>query len=89
MSIVIDAYGHRKDNVGFKKKLLRPAEFVEIGDKTYLRFTLNDKCPVWCFDATEGTLLWAVGAWENKESLEYDLDTNSIREIDEDDIDWS
>lgn len=87
MTITIDAYGHRSDQAGYKKKVLRPAEFVEVAGKTYLRYTTKDKCPIWRFNAEEGTLLWAIGSWDDKETLTYETDTNDSIEISPDDID--
>lgn len=83
---VIDCYGH--PNTDTERFRLKEEKFTAIAETqdgaAFFRFGNGEKTPIHKI-ATDAngitTQLWAYGAWEDRESLDYELALNETMEI--------
>ena len=69
----IDCYGFEATSVFFQRKRLLPHRVLTDGDVTYLCLDDAPIRPIHRITKTGGETVieWALGAWENRDSLAY------------------
>lgn len=76
----IDCYGYPINHPHYQRIKKQAAEVVKVDTVSYIRFSLDDVGPIHRIDeSVENTtqILWAYGAWTDKETLEYVTDLNT------------
>lgn len=84
--MLIDCYGYESSSIYFRNKEKHIHECAKSGSITYLRFSTDEVGPIHKIDETDPAdrkIMWAYGAWEDRESLDYKTDKNTPLEVSE------
>ena len=79
----IDCYGFSKTSVDYFKRQKVPVNITTSGNYTYLRFSTEETGPIHRIEnsGSSSSIMWAYGAWSDRESLTYDTDLNTPKTL--------
>ena len=80
----IDCFGFNKTGEDYFRREKKAVDVASDGSTyTYIRFSLEDVCPIWRIDSSGGntSIRWDYGAWSDRDMLSYSHELNQPMEI--------